>query len=63
MGGYVPNHAGRGDERDQPGAAELHRMRVAPSYQQNGYGRALFDELERRAAATGFETLLATTSR
>lgn len=62
MGGYLPNHAGHGDERDRPGAAELHRMRVAPPYQQRGYGRALLDELERRAAAAGFETLLATTS-
>ncbi|MDB9278929.1 GNAT family N-acetyltransferase [Halorubrum ezzemoulense] len=62
MGGYVPNEAGHGDERDRPGAAELHRMRVAPPYQRRGYGRALLDELERRAASGGFETLLATTS-
>ncbi len=62
MGGYVPNEAGHGDERDRSGAAELHRMRVAPPSQRRGYGRALLDELERRAAADGFETLLATTS-
>lgn len=62
MGGYVPSEAGRNDERDRPGAAELHRMRVAPPYQRRGYGRRLLDELERRASAAGFEALLATTS-
>lgn len=62
MGGYVPNHSGHSDERDRAGAAELHRMRVAPPYQRRGYGRAILDELERRATAAGFETLLATTS-
>ena len=62
MGGYLPNPAGHGEERDRPGAAELHRMRVAPPYQRRGYGRALFEELERRAAAADFGTLLATTS-
>ncbi|OYR82541.1 hypothetical protein DJ72_09110, partial [Halorubrum distributum] len=48
MGGYMPNLAGHGDERDRPGAAELHRMRVAPPYQRQGFGRALLSELERR---------------
>ncbi|OYR49285.1 GNAT family N-acetyltransferase [Halorubrum sp. Eb13] len=62
MGGYLPNRAGHGEERDRPGAAELHRMRVAPPYQRRGYGRALLRELERRAAAADFGTLLATTS-
>jgi len=62
MGGYLPNRAGHGEERDRPGAAELHRMRVAPPYQRRGYGRALLRELERRATAAGFGTLLATTS-
>lgn len=62
MGGYLPNQAGHSEERDRPGAAELHRMRVAPPYQRRGYGRALLGELERRANADGFETLLATTS-
>lgn len=62
MGGYLPNRAGHSEERDRPGTAELHRMRVAPSYQRRGYGRALLAELERRANAAGFGTLLATTS-
>jgi GNAT superfamily N-acetyltransferase len=62
MGGYLPNQAGHSDERDRPGAAELHRMRVAPPYQRRGFGRALLSDLERRAAAAGFDTLLATTS-
>lgn len=62
MGGYVPNRAGYGDERDRPGAAGLHRMRVAPPYQRRGYGRALLTELERRAKADGFGVVLATTS-
>jgi GNAT superfamily N-acetyltransferase len=62
MGGYLPNQAGHSDERDRPGAAELHRMRVAPPYQRQGFGRALLADLEARAAAAGFDTLLATTS-
>ena len=62
MGGILPNQAGHSDERDRPGAAELHRMRVAPTHQRRGYGKQILRELERRAAATGFETLLATTS-
>lgn len=62
MGGYLPNSAGHADERDRPGAAELHRMRVAPPCQRQGFGRALIAELERRAAAAEFESLLATTS-
>jgi len=62
MGGYVPNRAGHSDERDWPGSAELHRMRVAPPYQRRGYGEVLLAELERRAAADGFPRVLATTS-
>lgn len=62
MGGILPNQAGHSDERDRPGAAELHRMRVAPTYQRRGYGKQILSELERRAAGGGFETLLATTS-
>lgn len=62
MGGYVPNQAGHADEREYPGAAELHRMRVAPPYQRREYGRTLLAELERRVVADGFNTLLATTS-
>lgn len=62
MGGYVPNRAGHDDERDWPGSAELHRMRVAPPYQRRGYGQVLLAELERRAAADGFPRVLATTS-
>ena len=62
MGGFLPNGEGHADERDRSGAAELHRMRVAPPCQRLGFGRALIAELERRAAAAEFESLLATTS-
>ena len=31
MGGFLPGEAGHDDERTVAGAAELHRMRVAPS--------------------------------
>ncbi|TQR22273.1 hypothetical protein C9J85_08780 [Haloferax sp. wsp5] len=36
MGGFLPNDVGHADERTVPGAAELHRMRVAPSRQRRG---------------------------
>ena len=62
MGGYLPNEAGYDDERDRLGAVELHRMRVAPPYQRRGYGDRVLSELERRAAADEFNTVLATTS-
>jgi len=62
MGGFLPNEDGHADERTVEGAVELHRMRVAPSVQGQGYGKALLDELERRAMTTGYETLLATTA-
>lgn len=62
MGGILPNQAGHSDERDRPRAAELHRMRVAPTHQRRGYGQQILGKLENRAAAAGFETLLATTS-
>jgi GNAT superfamily N-acetyltransferase len=63
MGGVVPSETGHDDERTVAGAAELHRMRVAPTHQRRGYGRALLDALERRAHTLGFERLLATTAR
>jgi ribosomal protein S18 acetylase RimI-like enzyme len=62
MGGYLPTEVGYEDERSVPDAAELHRMRVAPTHQRRGYGRALLDELERRATAAGFDLLVATTA-
>lgn len=62
MGGFIPNRSGHSEERDRPEAAELHRMRVAPTHQRHGYGRQVLAELERRAAAAGFNSLLATTS-
>ena len=61
-GGFRPTDAGYGDERAVEGAAELHRMRVAPPHQGRGYGRELLSELERRARAAGFRLLLATTA-
>ncbi|QGA84138.1 GNAT family N-acetyltransferase [Halomicrobium sp. LC1Hm] len=62
MGGLLPSESGHDDERTVPGAAELHRMRVAPPMQGRGHGRDLLAALERRAAQLGFETLLATTA-
>jgi ribosomal protein S18 acetylase RimI-like enzyme len=62
MGGYLPTEAGHADERSVEGAAELHRMRVAPAHQRAGLGRELLDALERRARAAGFELLVATTA-
>jgi GNAT superfamily N-acetyltransferase len=62
MGGYLPCEAGHADERTVEGAAELHRMRVAPAHQRAGHGRRLLAALERRARESGFERLLATTA-
>ncbi|ERG88607.1 MAG: acetyltransferase [halophilic archaeon J07HX5] len=61
MGGLLPSNAGYDDERTVADAAELHRMRVAPSYQRNGYGRRLLIALEHRAQGR-FDRLLATTA-
>lgn len=63
MGGFLPNEAGHDDERAVAGAAELHRMRVAPAHQRDGYGRALLVALEERAREAGFDPVLATTAR
>jgi GNAT superfamily N-acetyltransferase len=63
MGGFLPNEHGHDDERTVPGSVELHRMRVAPPLQGNGYGRALLVELEGRIDNDAYDRLLATTSR
>ncbi|MDS0220806.1 GNAT family N-acetyltransferase [Haloarcula sp. S1AR25-5A] len=63
MGGFLPNEVGHEDERTVPGAAELHRMRVAPSQQRHGYGRVLLHKLEQQVAEQGYELLLATTAQ
>jgi ribosomal protein S18 acetylase RimI-like enzyme len=63
MGGYLPNEAGHEDERTVPGAAELHRMRVAPAHQREGHGRRLLAALEERIRAAGLDPVLATTAR
>jgi ribosomal protein S18 acetylase RimI-like enzyme len=63
IGGLLPNETGHADERTVPGAAELHRMRVAPTHQRRGYGRRLLAELEARAAEHGFDPVLATTAK
>ena len=39
-------------------AAELKRMRVAPSHQRQGFGQQVYAELERRARAAGFDELV-----
>jgi GNAT superfamily N-acetyltransferase len=62
MGGLLPWEAGHEDERTVAGAAELHRMRVAPPLQGRGYGRELLAALETRAVELGFDLLLATTA-
>lgn len=62
MGGFVPTTVGRADERTVADAAELHRMRVAPTHQRRGYGRTLLHALESRARDAGFDRLLATTA-
>jgi len=63
MGGLLPSEAGHADERTVAGAAELHRMRVAPPAQGRGYGRELLAALERRAVELGYDLVLATTAR
>lgn len=62
MGGFLPNEAGHDDERTVPDSAELHRMRVAPPTQGQGFGRQLLAELERRVDADSYDRLLATTA-
>jgi len=63
MGGFLPGEDGHEDERTVAGAAELHRMRVAPTHQRRGIGRRLLAELESRIADEGYETAVATTAR
>jgi ribosomal protein S18 acetylase RimI-like enzyme len=63
MGGFLPNEEGYDDERTVTGAAELHRMRVAPPCQGRGYGTALLRALEDRVARAGFSRVLATTAQ
>jgi GNAT superfamily N-acetyltransferase len=62
MGGFLPSEDGHEDERSVAGAAELHRMRVAPTHQRQGLGRRLLAELEARIDRQGFETVVATTA-
>lgn len=62
MGGFLPSEQGYEDERTVPGAAELHRMRVAPPAQGRGYGRAILQALEAEIARAGYEHVLATTA-
>jgi ribosomal protein S18 acetylase RimI-like enzyme len=63
MGGFLPNEEGYDDERTVAGAAELHRMRVAPPCQGRGYGTDLLRALEERVSAAGFSRVLATTAQ
>ena len=63
MGGFLPSENGYDDEQTVAGAAELHRMRVAPPVQGRGYGTALLRALEERVTAAGFSRVLATTAR
>jgi len=62
MGGFLPSEEGHEDERAVADAAELHRMRVAPTHQGRGIGRRLLAELEARIERAGYETALATTA-
>ena len=43
--------------RDPDGRAWITRMRVSPNLQARGIGQILLDELHRRAAEFGYETL------
>lgn len=42
--------------------AEITRMRMDADYQGQGFGEAIYDELERRARADGFEKLILDTT-
>ena len=44
------------------GRAEVKRMRVEPAFQGRGFGRALLDAIERRAATLDYEVLHLDTS-
>ncbi|MFB6191904.1 MAG: GNAT family N-acetyltransferase [Haloarculaceae archaeon] len=63
MGGFLPSAAGHDDERTVEGAAELHRMRVAPAHQGAGHGRAILDALEDGIREAGLTPALATTAK
>lgn len=62
MGGFVPTESGRAEERSVGDAVELHRMRVAPTHQRRGYGRAVLHALEAAARDAGVDLVLATTA-
>ena len=63
MGGFLPSERGYADERAVADACELHRMRVAPPLQGQGYGINLLRELESRATSSGYRRLVATTAK
>lgn len=63
MGGFLPSEAGHDDERTVEGAAELHRMRVAPAHQGAGHGRAILRALEEGIREAGLTPALATTAK
>lgn len=63
MGGFLPASEGYEDERSIDGAAELHRMRVAPALKRRGYGRKLLGALESSIRTAGFDPILATTAK
>lgn len=42
--------------------AELKRLRVDPAHQRNGYGQAVFDELERHAREQSFAEMVLDTT-
>lgn len=62
MGGFVPTESGRAEERSVGDAVELHRMRVAPTHQRRGYGRAVLHALEAEARQSGVSRVVATTA-
>jgi|AntDeeMetagen192_2_1112575.scaffolds.fasta_scaffold06361_2 GNAT superfamily N-acetyltransferase len=63
IGGYLPSETGYADERSVAGGAELHRMRVHPAAQRQGFARKLLADLESRIVAAGYDPILATTAR
>lgn len=67
MGAFLPAEAGDVPDAFAPLPADaglIKRMRVDPDWHREGYGQAIYDELEARARAAGIETLfLDTTGR
>jgi ribosomal protein S18 acetylase RimI-like enzyme len=64
MGGFQPTRGYITEfvEDCSPASAEIKRMRVDPSFQRQGHGQRIYDELERRAIDGGYTDLVLDTS-